>query len=63
MIGLWTSFAGPINEVVQLLAHPDPAARLARSWHGAEGTLSRHTAWIEEVESSFLLPAQHSPLR
>jgi hypothetical protein len=62
MIALWTTFAGPINEVVQLLAHPDPAARLARSLCGADGPLARHAARIEEVETSFMLPAPHSPL-
>jgi hypothetical protein len=62
-IGIWTTFAGPINEVVQLLAHPDAAARLSRSWHGDSGPLARHAARIEEVESSLMLPAPHSPLR
>ncbi len=62
-IAVWLTFAGPINEVVQLLAHPDPAARLARSLCGEEGAMVRHAARIEEVETSFMLPAAHSPLR
>jgi hypothetical protein len=63
MIALWTTFAGPINEVVQLLAHADPAARLARSLCGEAGPLARHAALIEEIETSLMLPARHSPLR
>jgi hypothetical protein len=62
-IALWLTFAGPINEVVQLLAHADPAARLARSLHAEDGPLARHAARIEEVETSLMLPAPHSPLR
>ncbi len=62
-IGIWTTFAGPINEVVHLLAHADPAARLARSLHAADGPLARHAARIEEIETSLMLPAPHSPLR
>ena len=61
-IGLWTTFAGPINEVVQVLAHRDAAARLAASWHGEDGLLVRHAARLEEVETSLMLPAPHSPL-
>lgn len=63
LVGLWTTFAGPINEVVQMLAHPDPAARLARSLHAADGPLARHAARIEEVETSLMHAAPHSPLR
>ncbi|WP_439549398.1 NIPSNAP family protein [Falsiroseomonas sp.] len=62
-IALWTTFAGPINEVVQLLAHPDPAARFTRSLCGENGAMVRHAAMIEEVESSLMLAAVHSPLR
>jgi hypothetical protein len=62
MIGLWTTSAGPINEVVQLLAVPDAAARFARSWH-ADDPLARHGNLIEEVETSLMLAAPHSPLR
>jgi hypothetical protein len=62
-IALWTSFAGPINEVVQLLAHADPAARFTRSLCGPDGAMVRHAALVEEVETSLMLPAPHSPLR
>ncbi|MGK7870269.1 NIPSNAP family protein [Falsiroseomonas sp. E2-1-a20] len=61
-IAVWTTFAGPINEVVQLLAHADPAARLARSLHGQDGPLARHAELIQELETSLMLPAPHSPL-
>jgi hypothetical protein len=62
-IAVWTTFAGPINEVVQLLAHGDPAARLARSLHGQDGPLDRYKDLIQEVETSLMLAAPHSPLR
>ncbi len=62
-IAVWTSFAGPINEVVQLLAHADPAARLATSLHARDGVLARHASRIQEVETSLMRPAPHSPLR
>jgi hypothetical protein len=62
-LGIWTTSAGPINEVVQLLAHADAAARFAASVHGAEGVLARESARIEEVESSLVLAAPHSPLK
>ncbi|WP_372624117.1 NIPSNAP family protein [Falsiroseomonas sp.] len=62
-LGIWTTSAGPINEVVQLLGHPDARARFARSLHGADGVLAREAARIEEVESSLVLAAPHSPLR
>jgi hypothetical protein len=61
-IGLWTTSAGPINEVVQLLAIADPAARFARSLH-EDGPLARHGAMIEEIETSLMLAAPHSPLK
>lgn len=62
-LGIWTTGAGPINEVVHLLAHADPAARFAASLHAREGVLAREAARIEEVESSLMLAATHSPLR
>lgn len=62
-IGVWTTSAGPINEVVQILAHRDIAARMARGWHGPDGPLALWGCWIEEVESSLMLAAPHSPLR
>jgi hypothetical protein len=61
-LGLWITNAGPINEVVQLLALPDARARLARSWHEG-GPMARHAALIEEAETSLMLAAPHSPLR
>ncbi len=62
-IGIWTTSAGPINEVVQILAHPNPAARFARSLHAPDGTLARQAERIEEIETSLMLAAPHSPLR
>jgi hypothetical protein len=60
-VGLWVTQAGPINEVVQLLAVEDPRARFARSWHEG-GVLATWGQWVEEVESSLMLAAPHSPL-
>jgi len=60
-IGLWATTAGPINEVVQLIAVEDARARFARSWHES-GPLTRWGTWVEEVESSVMLAAPHSPL-
>jgi hypothetical protein len=62
-LGIWTTSAGPINEVVQLLAHADARARFAASLHGADSVLAREAARIEEVESSLMLAAPHSPLK
>lgn len=62
-LGVWTTGAGPINEVVQLLAHADARARFAHPIHGTDGVLAREAARIEEVESSLALAAPHSPLR
>ena len=64
-VGLWTTFAGRLNEVVQLIAYPDAAARLrnslsSRAW---QGFLARHGDGIDRMESSLLLPAPHSPMR
>jgi hypothetical protein len=61
-LGVWTTSAGPINEVVQLLGHADAGARFSRSLHNAGGVLAREAARIEEVESSLMLAAPHSPL-
>jgi hypothetical protein len=60
-IGLWLTTAGPINEVVQLLAIDDARARFARSWHEG-GALAKWGKWVEEAESSLMLAAPHSPL-
>lgn len=62
MVGLWTTSAGPINEVVQLLGIADPARRFARSLH-ADGPLARHGDLVEEIETSLMLAAPHSPLK
>ncbi|WP_426958475.1 NIPSNAP family protein [Muricoccus radiodurans] len=62
-VGVWSTFAGPINEVVQIVAYPDARARFARSWHGGDSPLARWSALVEEVETSLMLAAPHSPLR
>lgn len=61
-LGVWTTSAGPINEVVHLLGHADAAARFSRSLHEPDGVLAREAGRIEEVESSLALAAPHSPL-
>ena len=62
-VGLWTTFAGHLNEVVHICAYRDVHERLQRSL--------RHPSWqrfmagpgtlIEEIESSLVIPAKHSP--
>lgn len=61
-LGIWTTSAGPINEVVQLIGVSDARARLTQTWH-ADGPMDRHASLIEEVETSLMLAAPHSPLR
>jgi hypothetical protein len=62
---LWTSFAGEINEVVHLAAYRDTGDRLTRSLNGPDWRtfLDRHGKLVEGIESSLMLPADHSPMR
>jgi hypothetical protein len=60
-VGVWTTLAGQLNEVVQILAYADPAARLGRSLHRPDEPLLGPD--VEAIESSLVLPAAHSPMR
>ncbi|MBN9475521.1 MAG: hypothetical protein ABS43_31925 [Bordetella sp. SCN 67-23] len=64
-VGIWTTLAGRLNEVVQILAYRDVGARLAASlaqdrWRAF---LARHGDLVDRIESSLMLAAPHSPLR
>jgi hypothetical protein len=68
IVGLWQTEAGQPNEVVHIWAYPDLNARAA-----ARASAMRDPAWqeflgkgpgfLEEMHSTIMLPAPHSPLR
>jgi NIPSNAP len=64
-VGIWTTFAGTLNEVVQLCAYRDVRERLSYPLQHAEWRdfLGRHGPLAEEVESSLLIPVDFSPLQ
>ncbi|WP_296560255.1 NIPSNAP family protein [Pigmentiphaga sp.] len=64
-VGIWTTQAGRLNEVVQILAYRDVGARLAASLaqDGWRAFLARHGHLVDRIESSLMLAAAHSPLR
>ncbi len=64
-VGLWTTLAGHLNEVVHISACRDVAARLRRSLQHPEWQqfLAKHGSLVEEIESSLMIPANHSPLQ
>ena len=64
-IGLWTTFAGEVNEVVHISAYRDVHARLKRSLEDADWRrfLKDYGPLVDRVESSLTLPADYSPLK
>lgn len=67
-VGLWASEAGQPNEVCHIWAYPDYAARTkARAAVMADpdwrAFLKESGPLIEEMRSTLMLPAAHSPLR
>jgi hypothetical protein len=68
MVGLWLTEAGPQNEVCHIWAYPDLNARTA-----ARGAAMKDAGWqeflrksaplMEEMQSTVMLPAAHSPLK
>ena len=62
---LWTNFAGEVNEVVHLAAYRDSGARLKRSLNDPDWRdfLDKHGALVENIDSSLMLAAGHSPLK
>ena len=67
-VGLWATDAGQPNEVCHIWAYPDLNARAA-----ARGNALKDPAWqeflgkgtqlLEEMHSTIMLPAPHSPLQ
>lgn len=64
-VGIWTTFAGQVNEVVHLSAYGDVQARLGRTLEHPDWRrfLKEHGPLVEEIESSLMIPANHSPLK
>jgi hypothetical protein len=68
IVGLWQTEAGQPNEVCHLWAYPDLNARAE-----ARGAVMKDPAWqefltkgpalLEEMHSTIMLPAPHSPLK
>ena len=61
-IGLWTTIAPDPNEVVQLCGFDSIDERFPTMRTSPADILSEHGARIDRVESSLLVPANHSPL-
>ena len=68
IVGLWLTEAPQINEVLHIWAYPDLNARAAA--RGAVGKdprwqqfLKESTGLLEEMTSTVMLPAPHSPLK
>lgn len=60
-LAVWTTFAGRLNEVVQLSAYPDLDRRIRSG--GWRDFYNRHGASIARTESSLVTACPHSPLR
>lgn len=68
IVGLWTTEAPQINEVLHIWAYPDLNARAA-----ARGAAAQDPGWqeflkassplLEEMQSTLMMPAPHSPLK
>ncbi len=68
IVGLWQTEAGQPNEVLHIWAYPDLNARAE-----ARGNAMKDPAWqeflkigpplLEEMHSTIMLPAPHSPLK
>ena len=68
IVGLWATEAPQVNEVCHIWAYPDLAARAAvraEMVHepGWQEFLKGSTGLVEEMHSTLMLPAPHSPLR
>src|SRR6476646_3014430 len=68
IVGLWTTEAGQPNEVCHLWAYPDINARAAAraeagSDPGWQAFLKSSTGLLDEMHSTIMLPAAHSPLK
>ena len=68
IVGLWTTEAGQPNEICHLWAYPDLNARAsvrAKSGKdpGWQEFLKSSTGLLDEMHSTVMLPAAHSPLK
>jgi hypothetical protein len=68
IVGLWTTEAGQPNEVCHIWSYPDLNARAAvraasSKDPGWQEFLKSSTGLLEEMHSTVMLPAQHSPLK
>lgn len=67
-VGLWISEAGQPNEVVHIWAYPDLNARAAAraaatADPGWQAFLKKSGPLLEEMSSTIMLPAAHSPMK
>lgn len=67
-VGLWISEAGQPNEVVHIWAYPDLNARAAAraaatADPGWQAFMKKGGPLLEEMSSTIMLPAAHSPLK
>ena len=62
-IGLWTLIAPDPNEVVQLCGFSSVEQRFPRGLSSVSDMLVQHGTSIDRVESSIVVPANHSPMR
>lgn len=64
-VGIWTTFAGTLNEVVHLTAYRDVRQRLQRPLQHADwqNFMKQHGPLAEEIDSSLLIPVKFSPLQ
>ena len=68
MVGLWQTEAGQPNEVCHIWAYPDLNARAKARGDAMKDPvwqefLGKAPAFIEEMHSTIMLPAPHSPLQ
>jgi hypothetical protein len=68
IVGLWTTEAPQVNEVCHIWAYPDLNARAAVRAEvakdpGWQEFVKRTTDLLEEMHSTVMLPAPHSPLK
>jgi len=68
IVGLWQTEAGQPNELCHLWAYPDLNARTAAraaalTDPGWQAFIGQSTSLLEEMHSTILLPAPHSPLK
>ena len=68
IVGLWQTETGQPNELCHLWAYPDLNARTAAraaalADPGWQAFIGQSTSLLEEMHSTILLPAPHSPLK